>query len=322
MRKNFLFFLFILSVPAQLFASGDVSIITGLNFGTVVPLTVSGGSVTINATGGSHPSGVNVSSATPSESQYILNSSRCKCTLTWSGWPSSMTLTGSNGGTLTITNFTSSYANFNTNGNCTVTGGNYAKAFWQQPPYATWYIGATANITSATKPGIYNGSFDIVASGREKEQSAFGGNQCQTLSSGFDAADAKNTVPVSVVVSWPLTVSETQQLDFGRIVKPVSACEVVISPTGAVSSSCQTLSGSRAGAFKVYGVGGAAVSYSIASTTLGGMTLDAFTTLPSGAGTLSPAGEMDIAVGARLQVPAGKDPGVYTGVYTITVNYQ
>jgi len=50
------------------------------------------------------------------------------------------------------------------------------------------------------------------------------------------------------------------------------------------------------------------------------MTVDTFTSTPSGTGTLT-GGAETLNVGATLQVGIGQATGSYTGTYSVTVNY-
>ena len=324
--SRYLVLAFLMTQPVILF-SGTMSS-NPIDFGSITLLTMSGGSVQINsATGALTPSGdVNVSGGARGYARYHLTGNTCKCSLNWSGLPSTLNLSGP--GTLQITGLTPTFgADYNTSGSC---GGafqyttNPVIGYWYNPTYGTYYIGATANITSATKPGTYSGSFTISSSGNTREQALIGTNQC-TMWPGPETADSlSTTVNVAVNVVWPLTITETAALDFGKIVSPAANCTAVVNTNGSSGGSCSTLAGTAApGSFQVSGFAGTTVNYSVSPSTLGGMTLDTFTMSPSGgSAALDGSGQLNITVGATLHVPANKTPGTYTGTYTITVNYQ
>jgi hypothetical protein len=52
------------------------------------------------------------------------------------------------------------------------------------------------------------------------------------------------------------------------------------------------------------------------------MTVDAFTSDPSGTAVLDDQGEGQFYVGATLNLSANQAAGVYTGQFTVTINYQ
>ncbi|ACC98008.1 hypothetical protein Emin_0451 [Elusimicrobium minutum Pei191] len=298
-----------------------------INFGTITLLTSAGGTVTLNAsTGAATPSAnVSVTGAARGYARYQVAGDECKCSLSWSGLPSTLNLTGP--GTLQLTNFTfNAGSDYVVDGSC---GGaaqyttNPVIGFWYNPPYGTYYIGATANITTSTKPGTYTGSFTINSSGTKRFEAAIGSNRCTMWPGSEPAENLNTTVNVTATVEWPLSVEETALLDFGKIIRPTANCTAVVATNGSSGGTCSTLTGTTAaGRVKVKGIGGSPISYSIAASTLGSMTLDTFTTSPSGLTTIGANGEVEVSVGATLHVPADKAPGVYTGTYTIEVNYQ
>jgi hypothetical protein len=85
--------------------------------------------------------------------------------------------------------------------------------------------------------------------------------------------------------------------------------------------------GTSAATFTVAGLASAGYSITLpASTTLtsGGnnMTVNTFTSNPSGTGTLSGGGTQTLSVGGTLQVGASQPTGTYSGSFNVTVTYN
>jgi len=106
---------------------------------------------------------------------------------------------------------------------------------------------------------------------------------------------------------------------------------VVMTPAGARSATGGTTLGNAGGAaaaaFNVTGQGNATYSITLpASTTVtsgaNSMTVDTFTSNPSGTGTLSAGGSQALTVGATLHVGASQATGTYTGTFSVTVTYN
>jgi hypothetical protein len=80
------------------------------------------------------------------------------------------------------------------------------------------------------------------------------------------------------------------------------------------------------GVFTVTGAAGIGFSITLPATAtitsgVNTMTVNAFTSTPSGTGTLV-AGTATVNVGATLNVAANQVAGSYTGTYPVTVNYN
>jgi hypothetical protein len=319
MRKALTIIFF--AIPNFALASGTVNVVSHLDFGTVTPATLSGGTVTISTAGAVSYSGVTGVSARNGEIQYILDNGVCKCRIDYYGVPTSLTLTGSNGGTLVVSNFTEINANFS-GGNQGQGCGKPWKSWFEQPPYATWYVGATANLTPETKPGTYVGTFVFSVGGQQKDNGGTLTNKCQANQNAYDVPNATNVVQVKIIVNWPLAVTQTQAMNFGKIHRPVSgACTATISTAGARTGSCSMQTSPIGnGVFKISGMANAMVSYSLpSSVNIGGMTLTSFTA--SEGNTLNSSGELNVSVGATLNIPNNQATGIYSGSYTFTVDY-
>jgi len=130
----------------------------------------------------------------------------------------------------------------------------------------------------------------------------------------------------------PVSISWVQDLEFGALagdgtfagtatINPISGAKTV---TGGVNDfggihnpAAFTVKGDKNTTFTVT-LPGSIVLSSGSST----MTLNNFTSNPSGFGVFGNNGQTTLTVGATLQVGAGQAAGIYTGVFTITVDYQ
>jgi hypothetical protein len=153
---------------------------------------------------------------------------------------------------------------------------------------------------------------------------------------GFSANSfAQNaTASATCTIVAGITITKNADMNFGNIV-PGTAGTVIISPSGtrAVGSGTPVLSGGTVSAavFTVSGTGSSTYSislpphgYTITNGTYT-MTLNSFTSTPSGAGQLS-GGNQTLSVGATLSVGiiSNNPAGVYTGAspFTVTVAYN
>lgn len=149
---------------------------------------------------------------------------------------------------------------------------------------------------------------------------------------GASAHAATDTASASAEVITPISITNTGDLAFGRF-SANSGGGVVIATDGSRSTtgSVALYTGSTvsAASFDVAGLDGA--SYAITLPADGTITLsdgasatmavDAFASNPSGTGVLT-GGSQSIAVGATLTVASGQTPGVYTGSFDVTVEYN
>jgi len=120
-------------------------------------------------------------------------------------------------------------------------------------------------------------------------------------------------------------------LGFGQLVATTTSGTVTVSPSGGRSTSGGVVLGSSAGvsaaAFTV--TGHPLLAYSItlpSSCSLSGggssMNVDTFTTNPSQSGVLGSDGTQAMTLGAKLHVAAMQPKAVYSGTYTVVVNYN
>lgn len=128
-----------------------------------------------------------------------------------------------------------------------------------------------------------------------------------------------------------ISLTATASLAFGQIVATPASGAVTVAPNGTRSSSGGSLlggsAGVRAAGFRVVGNADAVYSITLPSSTIlssGGssMTVDAFTSSPSGSGILGPSGSQDFAVGATLHLGSLQPGGAYAGSYAVTVAYD
>jgi hypothetical protein len=140
------------------------------------------------------------------------------------------------------------------------------------------------------------------------------------------------TATATAVIVTPISISHVADMSFGNIITDADGGTVVLVPAGT-----RTLNGLTspsvpgtvtAASFTVSGLDGATYSITLpASHTIssGGnnMTVDTFTSNPSGTGTLT-GGTQALNVGATLNVGASQPAGTYTNGsgFTVTVNYN
>lgn len=142
------------------------------------------------------------------------------------------------------------------------------------------------------------------------------------------SASVSNTA--TAIVITPITVATTANLVFGAVQPKSVAGSVTLSPSGTRTGSNVVLSsmalGNAAG-FNITGYANANFTIALPSSiTLSGpgtaMTLSSFTSSLGTSGTLSTAGTATLRVGGTLAIAANQTPGVYSGSFNVTVNYQ
>lgn len=144
-------------------------------------------------------------------------------------------------------------------------------------------------------------------------------------------------MPRHVFASAPIIVSGTVDLHFGSFTESGAGGTVVVTTAGArtVTGSVTEITGGgleRAGSFNVSGSTGLAMDVDVTPTSVnisnGGdtMVVNNFNLVSVAGGdsnviTLA-APSSAFAIGATLNVGSGQASGVYTGHYTLTVDYQ
>ena len=155
------------------------------------------------------------------------------------------------------------------------------------------------------------------------------GSAVLTMGLGATAANAtvgSGTATANIVSA--ITITEDVPLNFGTIVPAASAGTVAIASGGGFTCNAPlTCSGTNAaGALHANGTANQAVSIATGATATlnsGANSMGVASIAPSATtGTLSAAGQINFTVGGTLTVGASQAAGVYTGNYSVTVNYN
>lgn len=151
------------------------------------------------------------------------------------------------------------------------------------------------------------------------------------LSAQAARAATSSSAGATADIVAPIAISNVDPtgLVFGQIV-PTANGTVTIAPDGSrTSTGVQVVPSSLANAAHFQVTGNAANTYSIAlpsaitiSNGPNNMTVDAFTSTPSGTGTLDGTGKQNVNVGATLRVSNNQAAGRYTGTFTVSVAYN
>lgn len=272
-----------------------------MSFGSLVPIATSGsvsislnGTLTTNNVASVAPGGATYTSGLAVfEGEGLLGSVADVVSIT--PLSTSVTLTNSAGGTVTVDNFT-------TTPNLQISVAS---------PSVNVYVGARMNFTSASTAGTYSGNIQL------RGTSALGGS-------------ATVTIPITLTLWRPLSVAQTRTLNFGGI--EMAGGNSVVTVNAATGERTFTsgvkLVSSRPGAsgeFSVTGQPNTTVTVTLpGSITLTGpgaaMTVKNFTSSPTTA-TLDATGKLTLKTGASLSVGAAQKSGTYSGTYSLTVSY-
>jgi hypothetical protein len=128
-----------------------------------------------------------------------------------------------------------------------------------------------------------------------------------------------------LTVFQPITLTQTQGLDFGAITSGAAGTVAIAQTTGARSVGggvgALAVNVGKAGAFAVYGQQNAAINVVVGASITGfagGLTgVTAATGLP----TVLTGNTATFNVGGVLNIPANTPAGAYVGAYTVAVNY-
>ncbi len=148
----------------------------------------------------------------------------------------------------------------------------------------------------------------------------------------FAQTSANATASANIVAR--ISIANTAALQFGDIVAGTSGTNIVtVAPNGTraisgagnaslaggtITAASFTVSGSGS---KTYAITLPATAATLTGPSSSSMTVDTFTSVPSGTGTLS-SGSQVLAVGANLNLSANQTAGNYTGTFTVTVAYN
>jgi hypothetical protein len=148
-----------------------------------------------------------------------------------------------------------------------------------------------------------------------------------------DESASRNPWPPSRTAGFVLSITlvKGNDLSFGQLFVGPSPGTCVVTPLGTRSSTggVQLGGGSGVGPASFTVGGDVLATYSItlpgsATMTNGGssMTVNTFTSEPSGTGQLDALGNQALSVGATLHVGAVQAPGTYSGTFDVTVAYN
>ena len=144
------------------------------------------------------------------------------------------------------------------------------------------------------------------------------------------ASAASVTANASANVITPLVISETSGMNFGDVSVGTIGGTVVLDAGGgrSVTGDAEAVLGGTeaAGSYSLTGEGAKAytITFPVNATILSGgnsMIVDNFTH-NAGATPALTGGSGAFNVGATLNIGPGQAPGLYSGTYTLTVNYQ
>ena len=136
---------------------------------------------------------------------------------------------------------------------------------------------------------------------------------------------ASATGTAAVTIFTPVSVTQTQGLDFGAVTSGASGVVSI-----AQASGTRTVSGGvgavaahvgKAGAFSVQGQANAAINVVVGANITGFQGGITGTTLAGNLPTVLAGQSASFNVGGSLAIPANTPAGAYTGSYTVAVNY-
>ena len=166
-------------------------------------------------------------------------------------------------------------------------------------------IGATLHLAVNQAAGSYSGTVDLTCDG------------------------FSDTANVTITIAAAISISAVGDMDFGTMAPTGTAGTVTVAPAGVRTSVDVDLLGGvpSAASFDVTGEPGQAYSITLPSSatlTSGGntMAVDTFTHDAGVPPKLSAGGSDTFNVGATLNVGATQVAGTYSGIFTVTVNYN
>ena len=148
-------------------------------------------------------------------------------------------------------------------------------------------------------------------------------------------AQVTGTATGSATIITPIAIANAGNMNFGSIAVSTAPGTVVLSNAGVRAASGGVTLPATTGTvstanFTVTGLGSSTYSitlpssYVISDGASHSMTVNAFTSNPNGAGTLSAGGSQTINVGATLNVLGSQTAGTYTNAtgFPVIVNYN
>ena len=142
-------------------------------------------------------------------------------------------------------------------------------------------------------------------------------------------ADSVNGASVTgtagVTVFTPITVAQTQGLDFGAITSGASGSVLIDQASGARSVQggvgALAVNVGKAGAFSVTGQSNAAINVVVGTDITGFQGGITGKTIAANLPVVLSGVSATFSVGGALAIPANTPAGAYTGSYTVAVNY-
>jgi len=147
-------------------------------------------------------------------------------------------------------------------------------------------------------------------------------------------AQVSATASGSAKIVTPISIANAGDMNFGNVAVSSTAGTVVLTPDGSRAKTggvtlpaiIGTVSVAK---FNVAGVPNFTYSITLPSTFMtitdpnsNTMTVDTWTSSPTVSGTLDVDGKQTVSVGATLNVAGSQVAGVYSGTFSVTVNYM
>ncbi len=230
-------------------------------------------------------------------------------------WDKDYTITSSGGSfsgcQITISNF------YVQSSDVSIGGSPEAWTFTSNDEYVNLTVTADVQISEYCEPGTYNGTLPINIHAYNWQ--------------GFNENYSANFA-LAITFNSRLSVNQTQEMDFGSVVKNGTGGTVVLSPTNQVAYNgvYAANSATSEGIFAVDGIAGRTVYITLPSEVLlyneNNSTLSV-NNFVSNVGNSLILGGTDISgngsfnVGATLNIPPNAAEGNYSGTYTVTVSY-
>ena len=128
-----------------------------------------------------------------------------------------------------------------------------------------------------------------------------------------------------LTVFMPITLAQTQGLDFGAITSGASGTVAIAQTTGARTVAggvgAVAVNPGAVGSFAVHGQLNAAINVVVGANITGFQGGLTGTTVAANLPTVLTANDAVFNVGGVLNIPANTPAGAYTGSYTVAVNY-
>ncbi|MDB5095704.1 MAG: hypothetical protein JWM80_125 [Cyanobacteria bacterium RYN_339] len=224
----------------------------------------------------------------------------------------------------------------------TVTGGQGTKTYTVTLPASATVGGCTVTFSQWSAGGdVFSGGNDSFNVGGNVAIPAAATAGNYTLANAgavnVDQASGSRTgtddlTAVHLKITKPLALTKTANPSFGDVVAGGTAGTVLLTTAGArTSTGGVTLgngTGVSAGTFSLTGEPSTAYAVTVSPTTLSltgpgtAMTVDTWVLSPTSPGVLPAVPPATLLVGGTLHVNANQTQGSYTGILTVSANYQ